>query len=150
MIRRLRSLPNFGLSPQKIRRPLAKPPGTGIALLITLLGIGIGPMSISIGISIGISIAPASAQAQTLAVTQAIGEGPEEVPEEVLRQEMILEGRSPLDGAPLTATEYAELQAELERLNEPTPTVSPKLQQLVMLVKLRKFLKTVLPILPMK
>jgi hypothetical protein len=127
MIRRLRSIPHFGLSPQKIRR--------SIALLITLLGTGIGP----IGLSIGLSIAPASADVV-----------PEEVPEEVLRQEMILEGRSPLDGAPLTATEYAELQAELERLNTPTPTVSPKLQQLVMLVKLRKFLKTVLPILPMK
>jgi hypothetical protein len=75
---------------------------------------------------------------------------PAEIPEEVLRQEIILDGRSPLDGQPLTATEYAELQAELERLNEPTPMVSPKLQQLVMLVKLRKFLKTVLPILPMK
>jgi hypothetical protein len=123
MIRRLRLIPHFGLSPQKIRRP--------IALLITLLGTGIG--------SIGLSIAPASADVV-----------PEEVPEEVLRQEMILEGRSSLDGAPLTATEYAELQAELERLNTPTPTVSPKLQQLVMLVKLRKFLKTVLPILPMK
>jgi hypothetical protein len=73
-----------------------------------------------------------------------------EIPEEILRQEMILDARSPLDGKPLTATEYAELQVEIDRLNEPTPTVSPKLQQLVLLVKLRKFLKTVLPIVPIK
>ncbi len=122
-----------------------------IALLITVVSIWVGP--------IATPIAPASAQLEGRQVSAREPEAmvnpvsqevSEEVPEEVLRQEMILEGRSPLDGAPLTATEYAELQAELERLNEPTPTVSPKLQQLVMLVKLRKFLKTVLPILPMK
>ncbi len=76
--------------------------------------------------------------------------GLEEVPEEVLRQEMIFEARSPLNGAPLTATEYAELQADIEQLNQVTPQVSPKLQQLMMLVKLRKFIKTVLPIVPIK
>jgi hypothetical protein len=98
------------------------------------------------------AISPISVQADESIQrpTQIPAEIPAEIPEEVLRQEIILDGRSPLDGQPLTATEYAELQAELERLNEPTPMVSPKLQQLVMLVKLRKFLKTVLPILPMK
>ena len=35
----------------------------------------------------------------------------DDLPEEVLRTEIILEGRSPLDGEALTATEYTELMA---------------------------------------
>lgn len=38
---------------------------------------------------------------------------PEDIPEEILRTEIILEGRSPLDGKPLSAAEYAELEARL-------------------------------------
>jgi hypothetical protein len=75
---------------------------------------------------------------------------PEEVPEEVLRQEIILDARSPLDGKPLTATEYAELQVEIEQHNQTTPQVSPKLRQLVGLLKFRKLIKRVLPMIPIK
>jgi hypothetical protein len=130
----IRSIPPFSLSAHKVhRQPSLKrlPP---IALVMTMVTT----------IVITNRISPVSAQAEGSIQV------PTEIPEEVLRQEIILEGRSPLDGKPLTATEYVELQAELEHLNQVTPTVSPKLQQLVMLVKLRKFLKTVLPILPIK
>lgn len=37
----------------------------------------------------------------------------EDLPEEILRTEIILEARSPIDGEPLTAAEYAALQEEL-------------------------------------
>ena len=36
---------------------------------------------------------------------------PEDTPEEVLRTEIFLTARSPVDGKPLTAAEYAQLQA---------------------------------------
>ena len=38
----------------------------------------------------------------------------EDIPEEVLRTEIILEGRSPINGKPLSAAEYEQLQAELQ------------------------------------
>ncbi len=70
---------------------------------------------------------------------------PEDVPEEVLRTEIILEGRSPLDGQPLTAAEYAELQAQLQ---EPgfAPPINPKVRELLFLLRLRGFLNTILPL----
>ncbi len=85
-----------------------------------------------------------------IAVASPLLPSREETPEEVLRESVILEARSPIDGKPLSAVEYAELQAELEQLNQPNPPLSPKLQQLVTLLKIRKLLKTVIPILPIK
>lgn len=69
---------------------------------------------------------------------------PEDVPEEVLRAEIILEARSPLNGEPLTAAEYAELQAQLQ---EPAfaPNVSPEVRELLFLLRLRELLNTVVP-----
>ena len=69
----------------------------------------------------------------------------EEVPEEVARTEIILEGRSPVDGAPLTAAEYAELQAELEEREYP-PELSSELQQLIFLLRIRKLVRTFTPL----
>lgn len=77
-------------------------------------------------------------------------EGRDDVPEEVLRSEILLDGRSPFTGERLSATEYAELQSEIEKANAVEPQVAPKLRNLVGLVKLRKFIKTVLPIVPIK
>ncbi|MEB3295088.1 MAG: hypothetical protein VKJ24_18175 [Synechococcales bacterium] len=74
----------------------------------------------------------------------------EEVPEEVLRTEIILEGRSPLDGKRLTAAEYAELQLEIAETNQVAPEVSSDLRNLIGLLKLRKFIKTFLPFFPIK
>jgi hypothetical protein len=70
---------------------------------------------------------------------------PDDIPEEVLRPEIILEARSPIDGEPLTAAEYLEIEQALETRPFP-PTLNPKLEQLIFLLKLRKMLKTFIPI----
>ncbi len=72
---------------------------------------------------------------------------PEDLPEEVLRTEIITEGRSPVDGEPLSATEYAELQEALAKNPNPAQ-LSPKIRHLVFLLQMRKFLRTVAPFLP--
>ncbi len=73
-----------------------------------------------------------------------------DLPEEVLRSEILLDGRSPFDGKRLTATEYAELRQEIEQANEVEPQLAPQIRRLVGLIKLRKFIKQVLPIVPIK
>lgn len=70
---------------------------------------------------------------------------PEDEPEERLRTEMILEARSPLDGEPLTAAEYAELEAQLEAESRNIGTVPPNLRRLIGLLRLRKALQNILP-----
>jgi hypothetical protein len=69
---------------------------------------------------------------------------PEDVPEEVLRTEIITQARSPIDGKPLTASEYAQLQAQLAQRSTPSQ-VSTKIQQLIFLLRLRHLLRTVTP-----
>ncbi|NJQ98532.1 MAG: hypothetical protein HC784_14930 [Hydrococcus sp. CSU_1_8] len=69
---------------------------------------------------------------------------PEDIPEEILRTEIILEARSPIDGQPLTAAEYAQLKAELEQSAFP-PQVSSNIRQLIFLLNVRKLLKLLLP-----
>lgn len=74
----------------------------------------------------------------------------EDHPEEVLRAQIITGARSPITGKPMTAAEYAQLQTELQT---PPPTrveVEPKLRRTVGLLKLRKFLKTFFPFIPIK
>ena len=67
-----------------------------------------------------------------------------DIPEEVLRTEIILEGRSPIDGKALSASEYEELQADL-RESSLDPQVSADIQQLVFLLQIRKLFKTIIP-----
>ena len=69
---------------------------------------------------------------------------PEDLPEEVLRLEIITEGRSPLDGSPLTAAQYAQLQAELGQREFP-PELNPQLQELIFLLQIRQLLNEVNP-----
>ena len=69
---------------------------------------------------------------------------PEEIPEEVLRTEIITEARSPLDNKPLTAAEYAELQAKLATSPFP-PELSPKVRDIVQLLSLLKFFRIITP-----
>jgi len=69
---------------------------------------------------------------------------PEDVPEEILRTEIITEARSPIDGKPLTAAEYAQLQAELAQ-NPIPPDVNPKIKRLIFLLRLRQMLRTIIP-----
>ncbi len=70
---------------------------------------------------------------------------PEDIPEEVLRMEIITEGRSPIDGEPLTAAEYAKIKAEIAESPYPDQ-LNPKLQHIIFLLKVRKMLKTFFPL----
>ena len=67
-----------------------------------------------------------------------------ELPEEVLRTEIILEGRSPVNGEPLSAAEYEELQAELAQTRLDSK-IDPQIKQLIFLLQIRKFFKTIIP-----
>ncbi|MEQ9551705.1 MAG: hypothetical protein RIM23_19110 [Coleofasciculus sp. G3-WIS-01] len=69
---------------------------------------------------------------------------PDDLPEEVLRTEIITEARSPIDGEPLTAAEYAQLKAELAQRETP-PELDPEIQQTVFLLQLQDLLRTVTP-----
>ncbi len=73
-----------------------------------------------------------------------------DLPEEVLRSEILLDGRSPFDGKRVTATEYAELQQEIEQANAVEPQIAPKIRRLVGMLKFRKLIKRILPIVPIK
>lgn len=77
---------------------------------------------------------------------------PEDLPEEVARTEIITEARSPIDNTPLTAAEYAELQAQLRQgpPADPRDQVSPRLRRTVGLLRLRRFIKTVFPFIPIR
>jgi hypothetical protein len=86
---------------------------------------------------------------QTIAQTVALPPATE-TPEEVLQTEVITSARSPIDNRPLTATQYAELKTDIDRTNQVQPQLSSKLRNTVALLKLRKFIKTVLPFIPIK
>lgn len=72
---------------------------------------------------------------------------PEDMPEEVLRTEIFTEARSPIDGEPLTAAEYAELQAQLQTRPYP-PELSAKVEDTVFRLHLLHLFRTFLPFLP--
>lgn len=72
---------------------------------------------------------------------------PDEIPEEVLRTEVITEARSPLDGNPISAADYAALQASLRDPNTEV-IVDPDIADLIQLLRFRRVLKPILPFLP--
>ncbi len=69
-----------------------------------------------------------------------------DTPEEILRTEIILDGRSPITGEPLNASEYAELQTNLAK-RKFSPQLNSDIQQLIFLLRIRKFFKTLIPLL---
>jgi hypothetical protein len=71
---------------------------------------------------------------------------PSDVPEEVLRNEIILEARSPLTGEPLTPAEYAELQATLR--DRSSPLLASEIRELIFLLQLRRVFRPIIPFLP--
>jgi hypothetical protein len=75
---------------------------------------------------------------------------PEDKPEEVLRTEIITGARSPLDGKPISASEYAQLQAELSAPPPQRVVLAPVIRKQIRLLKLRKFIKTFLPFIPIR
>jgi hypothetical protein len=71
----------------------------------------------------------------------------DDIPEEILRTEIITTARSPIDGEPLTAAEYAALQAHLRDPNS-REAVSPEVAQIIFLLQVRRALKPVFPFIP--
>lgn len=72
---------------------------------------------------------------------------PTEIPEEVLRTEVVVGARSPLDGKPISADEYAVLQEHLRDPNSEA-IVNSEIAQLIQLLQFRRVLKPILPFLP--
>lgn len=71
----------------------------------------------------------------------------DDVPEEVLRTEIITEARSPVDGEWLTAAEYAELEADLQRNPELYNSISPQIRQIIFLLQVRRSIRSIAPFL---
>jgi hypothetical protein len=67
-----------------------------------------------------------------------------DIPEEILRTEIILEARSPINGKSLSPAEYAIEQAQLKTRPYPAK-LSPQVRETVFLLRLRKILKTLFP-----
>lgn len=71
---------------------------------------------------------------------------PEDIPEEILRTEIITAARSPLDGKPLTVSEYATLQEKLA-FQPSSPSLLPsRLKQTVFLLRIRQLFRSVIPL----
>jgi hypothetical protein len=94
-----------------------------------------------LGVTLGIAGAGVGAGWQS-----ALGLPPPQEPaEEILRGEIILEGRSPLDGQPLSASEYTLLREQLGTSPYP-PQLNPQVRELIKLLRLRKIIRTLLPL----
>ena len=68
----------------------------------------------------------------------------EDIPEEILRTEIILDGRSPINGTALNPAEYAELQAQIQESSF-GPNLSSDVRQIIFLLQIRKLFKTLTP-----
>ncbi len=131
-------------------------PATALFLLAGLIG---APMALA---ETGSRVAPEQDLAATPLATEISVPAPSstetsipetaaaDIPEEVLRAELILGARSPIDGKPLSAAEYAALQAEWQTTPPQPPQVSRSIEKTVNLLKLRKFVKTFFPFAPIK
>ena len=70
----------------------------------------------------------------------------EDTPEEILRTQISSEFYSILNGETLTADEYTELQAILEAGPETPPQLSSEIRHIIFLLRIRKLLKTFIPL----
>jgi hypothetical protein len=95
--------------------------------------------ALSISISLVILVS-SYCQKQVIALPPA-----EDIPEEVLRTEIITAGRSPMDGSPLTASEYAEIELKLQE--SPPPELNPKIRESIFLLQIRQNLLKIFPFL---
>ncbi len=71
---------------------------------------------------------------------------PSDVPEEILRTEIITSARSPLDGKPLTASEYATLQEKLASYPGSSALLPSKLKQTLFLLRIRQLFRSIVPL----
>jgi hypothetical protein len=69
----------------------------------------------------------------------------EDTPEEMLRTEIIIDARSPIDGSPLTSAQYALLQEQLQ--TSPPPKLDPTIRQNIFLIRIRSLLLQLFPFL---
>lgn len=69
---------------------------------------------------------------------------PEDTPEEILRTEIILYGRSPITGKPLTAPEYVKLQQQIAQSDFSSP-IDPEIRELIFLLRIRKLFNDLIP-----
>jgi hypothetical protein len=74
----------------------------------------------------------------------------DDTPEEILRTEIILDARSPIDGKPMNPADYAAMQAERQAPYHPPAPLAPKARSTLTLLKVRKVIKTYLPFIPIK
>jgi hypothetical protein len=72
---------------------------------------------------------------------------PDDTPEEVLRTQVITEARSPVDGKPMSAAEYAQLQEQLQDVNR-TEAMNSDLAQLIFFLQARRVIRPILPFIP--
>lgn len=70
----------------------------------------------------------------------------EEIPEEILRTEIITGARSPLTGRPISAAEYAQLQAQLAA-SAGDPILNNRIRNIIFLLQLRRGLQPIVPFL---
>ena len=108
----------------------------GVGLLIWL---GLGAASLAADEPLMLEGIPDEAVASP--VTEKIAE---EIPEEILRTEIITGARSPITGEPMTAAEYAQLQAELDG-PVGTALVSDDIRYLVFLLQVRRAIRPIVP-----
>ncbi len=69
---------------------------------------------------------------------------PDDIPEEVLRSQIILEGRSRVDGRPLSPVEYLAEEEDLGEADAP-PKLDPEVRHLIFLLQIYNVLRRVLP-----
>jgi hypothetical protein len=69
----------------------------------------------------------------------------EDIPEEILRTEIILAARSPINGKILTPAEYAQLQSQIQI--SPPARLDPAIRDKIFLLQLRKTLLQFFPFL---
>jgi hypothetical protein len=88
--------------------------------------------------------------AELLAQTESAASTQPDIPEEVLRAEIYTDARSPIDGSLLTAAEYVELMEKLRSLDDIPPEnfVSPRIREVINSLRLRKFLRQIVPFIP--
>jgi hypothetical protein len=67
----------------------------------------------------------------------------DEIPEEILRTEIFTEARSPIDGKPVSAAEYAQLEAQLE--TAPPPRLDSRVRHTIFLLRVRNFFRKIIP-----
>ena len=69
----------------------------------------------------------------------------EDTPEEILRTAIIIDARSPIDGSPLTAAQYIQLQEQLQ--TSPPRKLDPTIRQNIFLIRIRSILLRLFPFL---